>query len=195
MPKPTAPDVSPLRVLTEQWSDCRRCTLHRTRTRFVMCRGEFPCDVLFAGEAPGRSEDITGQPFTGPAGDELGRITAQAVPAGVTLGYVNLLACIPLSDGRVCSPPAASVGACRPRVEELVWLASPKLLVLLGKEPVQYMGESAKIPHKLPAGLPRLEMVHPAIVARQDPSMRAVLRRRCVAALAGAIEEFVVGRT
>jgi uracil-DNA glycosylase len=44
----------------------------------VLAKGKLPCDVLFVGEAPGESEDVTGTPFIGPAGRLLDEMIANA---------------------------------------------------------------------------------------------------------------------
>lgn len=63
----------------ENWSDCRACELHLWRRNVVLARGALPCDVLFVGEAPGKSEDAVGAPFVGPAGQLLDAIVAGAL--------------------------------------------------------------------------------------------------------------------
>jgi uracil-DNA glycosylase len=52
------------------------CPLAR---KVVLARGTLPCDVLFIGEGPGVSEDVTGRPFVGPAGSLLDHIVNTAL--------------------------------------------------------------------------------------------------------------------
>ena len=47
---------------------CTNCELCETRTKAVPGKGNFDADVIFVGEAPGRSEDKNGEPFVGAAG-------------------------------------------------------------------------------------------------------------------------------
>lgn len=63
----------------QNWKDCDRCFLSKRRSRVCHLRGKVPCDVLFVGEAPGKSEDVLGKPFVGPAGQLLDRIVADAI--------------------------------------------------------------------------------------------------------------------
>lgn len=63
----------------QEWKGCTLCPLSQGRTRVVLSRGKVPCDVLFVGEAPGRSEDVVGQPFVGPAGQLFDKIVERAV--------------------------------------------------------------------------------------------------------------------
>ncbi|MGH8004962.1 MAG: uracil-DNA glycosylase family protein, partial [Limisphaerales bacterium] len=45
--------------------DCVRCPLGHTRTKFVFGVGNPQADIMFVGEAPGRDEDLQGEPFVG----------------------------------------------------------------------------------------------------------------------------------
>ncbi|TMJ08556.1 MAG: uracil-DNA glycosylase, partial [Bacillati bacterium ANGP1] len=54
--------------LHEQIRHCDRCPLHRTRTQAVPGAGPASARIMFVGEAPGRQEDLSGQPFVGAAG-------------------------------------------------------------------------------------------------------------------------------
>lgn len=75
----TIPVPSRYSIHVENWSDCRACELHLGRRNVVLARGALPCDVLFVGEAPGKSEDTVGAPFVGPAGQLLDTIVAGAL--------------------------------------------------------------------------------------------------------------------
>lgn len=57
--------------------DCRRCPLHRERTKVVPGEGDPNARLLILGEAPGRSEDATGKPFVGAAGELLDRLLSR----------------------------------------------------------------------------------------------------------------------
>ena len=47
---------------------CQACPLHETRTNVVFGVGSHQAELLFIGEGPGEREDLTGEPFVGPAG-------------------------------------------------------------------------------------------------------------------------------
>lgn len=151
------------------WKDCTRCPLHKVRDRVVLARGKLPCDILFAGEAPGKSEDDLGQPFVGPAGIQqdqdidraLGDVRVcpvcrsekvytidceehrvEAVP--LRMAFTNIICCLPLDEERrkVKRPPHESVMACRPRLETFInEFARPRLIVAVGREASDYIQE------------------------------------------------------
>ena len=54
--------------------ECQSCELHKTRNMSVFGEGNENAQIMFIGEAPGKDEDMTGQPFIGRAGQLLDRI-------------------------------------------------------------------------------------------------------------------------
>src|SRR5882672_8448591 len=50
---------------------CENCKLSKTRTQVVYGVGNPNADLMFIGEAPGRDEDLKGEPFVGRAGQLL----------------------------------------------------------------------------------------------------------------------------
>ena len=126
----------------DEWNDCERCVLFFTRRRTVLFRGTLPCDVLFVGEAPGRSEDVLGIPFVGPAGQLLDRMIHNAGLDDHRLGFTNLVACIPLdsSGDKTADPPEESLEACSPRVDEIGRMSKAQVVVLVGKLSEAYAG-------------------------------------------------------
>ena len=60
--------------IAEKVKTCKNCELCETRTKAVPGIGRFDADVIFVGEAPGRNEDVHGEPFVGAAGKRLDMI-------------------------------------------------------------------------------------------------------------------------
>src|SRR5512140_3813881 len=81
-PVPTAAQFVPssleLTVLRNASRDCRGCDLYRHATQTVFGRGEDKARVMFVGEQPGDREDLSGEPFVGPAGVLLSRAMEEA---------------------------------------------------------------------------------------------------------------------
>ena len=44
----------------QEWAKCQKCEIGAIAFKHVLGRGRLPCDVLFLGEAPGKSEDVLG---------------------------------------------------------------------------------------------------------------------------------------
>ncbi len=79
---------------------CRRCRLSKSRTRVVPGTGSCRARIVFVGEAPGKDEDLKGEPFVGRAG----RILDDALEAsGVEredVRITNLVKCRPPNNRR-----------------------------------------------------------------------------------------------
>ena len=61
---------------------CRTSSLCETRTKVVFGSGNPSADLMFVGEAPGKSEDEQGKPFVGAAGKFLKRELQQRLAKG-----------------------------------------------------------------------------------------------------------------
>ena len=73
-PEADADAEARMRGVREHLGECRRCGLCEDRRTIVFGRGDPGARLLVAGEAPGAYEDSQGVPFSGPAGDMLGRM-------------------------------------------------------------------------------------------------------------------------
>ena len=50
---------------------CKKCNLCNDRKNAVPGKGNQNADIVFIGEAPGKNEDLLGEPFVGIAGKKL----------------------------------------------------------------------------------------------------------------------------
>jgi uracil-DNA glycosylase family 4 len=176
--------LTPWQKHVRDWSGCTRCSLSKTRTQVVLARGDLPCDLLFIGEAPGRSEDMIGLPFVGPAGHLLNAMIRATVPESIKYALTNLICCLPLGDDgdKVDEPDPKHIKACAPRLQELVNLASPKVIVCVGTVARKYLDRS--VPHRQAWSV---EIDHPAFILRQPPAFRGITRQKAEVRLRNAI--------
>ena len=65
-----------LDAIRAELGDCRRCGLHQGRRNIVFGVGNPNADLVVVGEAPGRDEDLSGEPFVGRSGQLLTRMLA-----------------------------------------------------------------------------------------------------------------------
>jgi DNA polymerase len=154
-------------------------------------RGEIPNDVTFVGEAPGESENETSYPFTGPAGILLDQIIEQSVPNQVRIGWCNLVGCIPYNEEMTKSgePDLDQVERCSSRLQELVNMASPRLLVCVGRLAWDNLNPRYKQLVTIPVGCKVIEIVHPAAILRAVTAQRPFMVDRCVTILRRAVDE------
>lgn len=144
------------------WLKCQDCKLGAWAHKHVLGRGETG-ELLFLGEAPGRSEELLGLPFVGPAGKLLD--DALETVRGKKF-FANLLACRPSDKqgGPNRAPELKEVQACWGRVQETIRFASPKGIVLLGRVPAMFW-EEMKGQEIFPG--PVLKAMHPAALLRR----------------------------
>ncbi len=64
--------------IVQDIKNCTKCPLHRTRKNPVPGEGPIDTEIVFIGEAPGRSEDEQGRPFVGAAGQLLTKLIEKA---------------------------------------------------------------------------------------------------------------------
>jgi len=114
---------------------CQRCELGKTRTNAVIGRGNPQADLMIIGEAPGQTEDETGLPFVGKAGQLLEKILASVQLDTEKDVYIcNINKCRP-PDNRV--PTTQEMNACQPYLLEQIRLVDPKIILLAGATAVK----------------------------------------------------------
>lgn len=148
-----------VRLHIADWKPCVACRIGRWATNHVFARGRVPCDILFIGEAPGKTEDAVGYPFVGPAGKLLNAWIESSVPPELTFAITNVVCCRPCDErGGPNRPPTRNeVENCNPRLVEFVkHIAQPKGIVLLGS--VANDSFTPTCPH--------IKLYHPAYVLR-----------------------------
>lgn len=132
-----------LQRLHQEILACRLCDLHKTRTQAVPGTGPLEAEMMFVGEAPGRDEDLQGEPFVGQAGQLLTQCMEKAGIDRSRVFIANVLKCRPL-DNR--DPEATEVEACRPYLDAQIALVAPKVVCLLGNHALHFfLGPGLKI--------------------------------------------------
>jgi uracil-DNA glycosylase family 4 len=182
---------SKYQLLVEEWRNCTRCELHQHRKRVVMARGSLPADVVFVGEAPGLSEDVIGQPFTGPAGKLLDHIVSRSVPKSMRVCFTNLVACVPKygdATSKAGEPDQDSIDQCAPRLTDLLQLCDPKLIVTVGSLARDNLDPKYASKHDIP-DVPQVHILHPAAILRQSTVVQGMSVQKCVVDIRNAIED------
>ncbi len=118
-----------LKELAAQIGDCHRCPLGDTRTHLVFGVGREDADIMFVGEAPGRNEDLKGEPFVGAAGKLLDELLASIGLHRSDVYIANILKCRPPGNR---NPEPLEIDTCTPFLREQVRLVSPRVIVTLG---------------------------------------------------------------
>ena len=109
---------------------CTMCPLCQTRHNVVFGVGTTDAEILFVGEGPGEQEDLTGEPFVGPAGkllDDMLRI----IDLGRHNCYIaNIVKCRPPGNR---DPQPQEQDACFGWRERQLRLLQPSSIVCLGR--------------------------------------------------------------
>lgn len=116
--------------------DCRLCELCQTRTNIVFGVGNPHARVMFVGEAPGRNEDLQGEPFVGRAGENLNAILSLAGLTRVEIYIANVLKCRPPGNR---DPKPDEVLACSPFLREQIRSIWPDVIVTLGNPATHFI--------------------------------------------------------
>jgi len=135
------PDRPTLSLLREAAADCKACDLWKLGTQTVFGEGRRGSIVMFIGEQPGNEEDLSGQPFVGPAGrlldkalEEVGIDRSQTYVTNV----VKHFKWEPRGKRRIHKKPnGQEIAACRPWLEAEIALIKPKIIVALGATAAQ----------------------------------------------------------
>jgi DNA polymerase len=168
--------MTPYQLHVAKYRHCKRCALSQQRNKVVFVRGVLPCDILFIGEAPGSSEDVLGRPFVGPAGKLLDRIIQEGLDKRKTFAITNLVGCMPKDGANAKGEPSLeAIKACREKLLELIALAKPKVIVVVGglaRKHVPFI-----------AGVRQVDLIHPAAILRMDVSQQGLAYQRSVIVL------------
>ncbi len=126
-------DLDALRVAVQK---CRDCPLWRNATQAVFGAGLKRAKVMFVGEQPGDQEDLSGEPFVGPAGRMLDRALEEAgVDRKLTYvtNAVKHFKFEPRGKRRIHKKPnEMEIAACNQWLQRELRAVEPDLVVALG---------------------------------------------------------------
>jgi DNA polymerase len=172
-----APVAETLAAIRADLGDCRRCDLCESRQNIVFGSGSQSAAVLFVGEAPGREEDLQGEPFVGEAGQLLTRMIKAMGFERSEVYICNVLKCRP-PDNR--NPAAEEISQCSPFLLRQVHAIAPIAIVALGtfaaqtllgsKEPISRLRGKFHDYHTIPL----MPTFHPAFLLRSPEKKREV---------------------
>ena len=108
---------------------CSRCELCKYSTNQIMGKGNFRSKIVFVGEAPGKEEDIRGEPFVGSAGKLLNQVLEKAGFSRKNVYVTNLVRCRPPKNRK---PLKSELNACSNYLERELDIIKPKIIAPLG---------------------------------------------------------------
>jgi len=158
------------------WDECKRramacnsCVLAQTRTNVVFGEGDRHSSLMFIGEGPGETEDETGRPFVGKAGQLLTQILASVGIERDDVYIANVVKCRPPGNR---TPFPEEEAACDKLLQTQILLIKPAIIVLLGSTPAKWILKTTEGISKLRGrwfdwrGISVMPMFHPSYLLR-----------------------------
>lgn len=108
---------------------CTECGLAETRNNVVFGAGDPSARLMFVGEAPGKNEDLQGEPFVGAAGRLLDELLAEIDIAKSDVYIANVLKCRPPGNR---DPRPDEIDSCKGYLREQIRMINPEVVVTLG---------------------------------------------------------------
>ncbi len=148
---------------------CQRCALHQTRNLTVPGEGNPKAGLMLVGEGPGATEDQTGRPFVGRAGELLSGILKAIGLTRDDVFIANVVKCRPPNNRK---PLQEETAACLPFLSRQIALVQPKVLLALGGTAAETLLQVKTSLGKLRGavhsfnGIPLVVTYHPAALLR-----------------------------
>jgi DNA polymerase len=108
---------------------CTACRLAETRTSVVFGVGDPEANLMLVGEAPGKNEDLQGEPFVGAAGQLLDELLGGIGIQRDEIYIANVLKCRPPGNR---DPKDDEIDACKGYLREQIRMIHPDVVVTLG---------------------------------------------------------------
>jgi DNA polymerase len=166
--------LSSLKTIAKAVEACTRCPLYKTATNGVPGEGDPHAKLVCVGEAPGASEDETGRPFVGAAGQLLTKILAAVDLTREEVFITNVVKHRPPGNR---NPTPGEIEACSPYLVRQLELIKPKVIVAFGTFAAQTLLNTKTPIGKLRGevhryhGIPLVVTYHPAALLR-NPSWK-----------------------
>lgn len=170
--------ISLLQQFRKEIENCSKCPLHKTRTNFVFGVGNENADIMFVGEAPGKNEDLQGEPFVGEAGQLLNKMLAHIHLKRSDVYIANILKSRPPNNR---DPLPEEVEMCIPYLHRQIEIIKPKLLVALGRIAAQNLLNTKESLSRLRnkiwtyKDIPLIITYHPAAILRNSEMLDSAL--------------------
>lgn len=166
-----------LEELRRAIGDCHLCALGAGRTNLVFGVGNPDAQLLFAGEAPGRDEDLKGEPFVGRAGRLLTKIIEAMGLRRSDVYICNVNKCRPPGNR---NPEPEEISACKPFLLRQVEIVSPRIICALGSFAARTLLETDVRISSLRGrfhdfnGIPLMPTYHPSFLLRNPNAKKDV---------------------
>ena len=172
-------DIHSFSELQLEANNCQKCQLANARNNVVFGKGNEKADILIIGEAPGKEEDLIGEPFIGRAGKLLTEILFSINLSRNDVYITNTVKCRPPQNR---NPSSTEISSCAHFLDKQISLISPKVIILLGKIAAERILNTSEPMAKLRSiihyyketNIPTLVFYHPAYLLRSPSEKKKV---------------------
>ncbi|MCX8172846.1 MAG: type-4 uracil-DNA glycosylase [Archaeoglobaceae archaeon] len=130
--------MEPLEDIKKEILNCKKCPLHLTKTKYVPGVGSNGSRIVFIGEAPGKEEDLKGEPFVGSAGKLLTELLISVGLRREDVFISNVLKCRPPNNR---DPLPEEVKICGEYLIRQLNVIKPDAIVCLGRHSTSFIFE------------------------------------------------------
>ena len=165
-----------LTSLQDEVSECNKCMLASTRDKIVFGSGNLDSKLMIIGEAPGKDEDLMGEPFVGRAGKLLDEILFSMGVTRKSVYITNTVKCRPPQNR---NPFHEEIESCSDYLNQQIQNINPSMIILLGRVAANRMLGTEESMSNLrqvifnhqPSNTPMIVFYHPAYLLR-SPSQK-----------------------
>lgn len=135
--------------------------------------GSLNSNIMFIGEAPGKKEGETGQPFVGAAGKVLTQLIESI---NLTRDQVFITSIVHDRPPNNRDPKPEEIATYAPILDQLITLINPKVIACLGRHSMKHLFDKYGISHQLQpiskihgnvfttsSGITLIPLYHPAV--------------------------------
>jgi len=179
---PIAQPAQPVGNLSEiktELGDCKRCTLNETRTHLMFGTGGPEANLMIIAEWPSRQDDLSGEMFSGPEGEMLGKMLSHVLKLERQQVYLTtLVKCAPPTT----KPPGPEqIKTCLPFLQSQIMAVAPKVICTMGPLAAQTLLKASSPFVRLRGrfhdyhGIPLLPTYHPSFLLKNPEMKKATL--------------------
>ena len=121
--------MTDLEKLRQEALSCTKCSLCTSRNKVVFGEGNPTAELMFIGEAPGKTENLQGKPFVGRSGNLLTNMIESIGLKREDVYIANILKCWPPGNRK---PEKLEIEKCNHFLLKQIELIKPRVICTLG---------------------------------------------------------------
>ena len=170
-----------LQLLDEKIQSCTKCNLHENGG----CKPYWTeqSKYVILGEAPGRNEVTSNEPFIGSAGKNLWSIMAEFDLTKEEFLIMNSVNCRPVNGNKNGKPTKEQMLTCRSWIRKYIKVLQPELILILGSYPLLtmtgltgIMSLNSEVIHNMEFDIDAVISIHPAMCIYKGEEGKQMLR-------------------